>query len=144
MTSIATEKKNSPKGRIWVIAALLMVFIATLAYWVVFFTSGDVQVRQDEVYLAFENSFPWADAWMAFCALCGAIGLWRRQRWGFLFGLLAASSLIYLGLMDVTFDLNQGLYAIGGLETATEIIINLYCLLVGPLLIGYLWKTLPR
>jgi len=74
----------------------------------IYFTSGDVQVRHDEVYLAFENAFPLADAWMAFCALLGAIGLWQRRNWGFLFGLLAASSAIFLGLMAVLFNLQQG------------------------------------
>jgi hypothetical protein len=65
----------------------------------------------------------------------------RKRVWGFLFGLLAASSLVYLGLMDVTFDLNQGIYALGGVDTAIEVLINLFCLIVGPLIIIYLWKN---
>lgn len=135
------EMGPSPRGVGWIIAALSLTFIATLVYWLLFFTSGDVQVRQDEVYLAFENSFPAADTWMAICALLGAIGLGKQRAWGFLCGLLAASSMIFLGLMDVTFDLNQGIYAPGGIETATEVVINIFCLVVGPLLIFYLWKN---
>lgn len=134
------EKSSSPSGSNWVIAALIITFVATLAYWLLYFTSGDVQVRQDEVYLAFENAFPVADAWMAICALLGAIGLLRKQAWGFLFALLAGSSMIFLGLMDVTFNLNQGIYALGGIETAIEVVINLFCLVVSPLIIIYLWK----
>ncbi len=130
-----------PRGLSGIIALLLLTFIATLAYWVIYFTSGDVQVRQDEVYLAFENAFPAADAWMAACALLGAVGLWRRRPWGLLFGLLAASSAIFLGLMDVTFNLNEGIYAIGGAETAIEVIINVFCLAAGPLSILYLWAN---
>jgi hypothetical protein len=135
------NKSQFPKGIGWIIAALLITFVATLAYWLIYYTSGDVQVRQDEVYLAFENAFPAADTWMAICALLGAIGLLRKRIWGFLFGLLAASSLVYLGLMDVTFDLNQGIYALGGVDTAIEVLINLFCLIVGPLIIIYLWKN---
>ncbi len=135
------EKSSSPSGSNWVIAALIITFVATLAYWLIYFTSGEVQVRQDEVYLAFENAFPVADAWMAICALLGAIGLLRKQAWGFLFALLAASSMIFLGLMDVTFNLNQGIYALGGIETAIEVVINLFCLVVSPLIINYLWKN---
>ncbi len=133
--------KSSPNGLGWIIALLCFAFTATLAYWIVFFTSGDVQVRADDVYLAFEKAFPPADAWMSLCALLGAIGLWRGRSWGFLFALLAASSSIFLGLMDVTFNLNQGIYAIAGTETLIEILINLATLLLGPVIIVYLWKN---
>jgi hypothetical protein len=133
--------KPKPKGLSWIITLLCFACVATLAYWVVFFTSGDVQMRDDAVYIAFENSFPPADAWMALCALLGAIGLWRRRAWGFLFALLAASSAIFLGLMDVTFNLNEGIYAIAGSETLIEIIINLATLLLGPVVILYVWKN---
>jgi len=120
--------KSTPKGLPAISGLLLFAFFATVAYWVVFFTSGDVQVRSDEVYLAFERAFPLADAWMALCALAGAVGLWQRRAWGFLFGLLAASSAIFLGLLDVLFNRNQGIYALGGMETALEIAINLLTL----------------
>lgn len=133
--------KSRSEGLGWIIALLCFAFVATLAYWIVFFTSGDVQVRADDVYIAFEKAFPPADAWMAFCALLGAIGLWRGRSWGFLFALLAASSSIFLGLMDLTFNLNQGIYAIGGAETLIEILINLTTLLLGPVIIIYLWKN---
>jgi len=133
--------KSRPKGLGWIIALLCFAFVATLAYWIVFFTSGDVQVRNDAVYIAFEKAFPPADAWMALCALLGAIGLWRGRSWGFLFALLAASSAIFLGLMDVTFNLNEGIYTIGGSEALIEILINLATLLLGPVIIIYVWKN---
>lgn len=129
------------KGLVWIIGLLLFTFAATLAYWIIYFTSGDVQVRHDEVYLAFENAFPLADGWMAICALLGAIGLWKKQSWGFLFGLLAASSAIFLGLMDVLFNLQQDIYAMGGVETAIEIAINILTLGLGPVIIVYLGKN---
>ena len=137
-----SDKKSSlTRGSKWIVAALFTTSVATLAYWVLYFTSGEVRVRQDEVYLAFENAFPAADSWMTICTLLGAIGLLRKQAWGFLFGLLAGSSMIFLGLMDVAFNLNQGIYALGGVETAIEVVINLFCLVVGPLIIIYLWRN---
>ena len=44
--------------------------------------SGATQVREDDVYLAFERAFPLADTWMAVCALLAAIGIWRGRAWG--------------------------------------------------------------
>jgi hypothetical protein len=130
-----------PKGIAWIIGMLVFACTATLAYWAVFFTTGEVQARNDLVYLAFERSFPLADGWMAFCALAGAIGLWRRRDTGFLFGLLAGSSSIFLGLMDVLFNLNEGNYALGGAEMAVEIAINLATLSLGAVVIVYLWRN---
>ena len=131
------EPKKSSKRII--IGLLFFAFAATLVYWIIFYTTGETQVRQDAVYLAFESSFPVADTWMAFCALIGAIGLWNRKSWGFLFGVLAASSAIFRGLMDLTFNLNEGIYAIPGLETTIEVLINLLTLGLGPVVIYYLW-----
>jgi hypothetical protein len=133
------EKKTSPKGLGWIIGVLLFACLATLAYWVVFFTSGDVQVRQDEVYLAYERAFPLADTWMAACALLGAVGLWRRRAWGVVFGLLAASSAVFLGLLDLLFDLNEGILTSGGIEATIEMAIILLSLVIGPAAIVYLW-----
>jgi hypothetical protein len=132
---------SRPRRLNWIIGLLIFAFIANAAYWIVFFTSGDVQVRTDAVYIEFEKAFPAADGWMALCALLGAIGLWRGREWGLLFGLLAASSSIYLGLMDVTFNLNEGIYLIGGAETALEIAINLLTIGLGPVIIIYLWRN---
>ena len=136
-----SDDSSAPKGLAWIIGILLFTALATVAFWTVFFTSGDVQVRQDEVYLAFERAFPLADAWMAACALLGAIGLWRRRNWGFLFGLLAASSAIFLGLLDLLFALNEGTLTAGGFEAVMEIAIILFTLIVGPVVIVYLWKN---
>ena len=119
---------------------LAIVAVLTTLYWIDFFTSGGVHVRDDAVYLAFEKAFPLADAWMAACALLGAIGLWRRRSWGLLFGLLAASAQIFLACMDVLFNLNEGNYAIASASMAIEILINVGLLVGAPLLIAFLWR----
>ena len=122
------------------VAYLAVTALATVLYWLDFFTAGSVHVRQDAVYLAFERAFPLADAWMAACSLLGAIGLWRRRPWGLLFGLLAGSAQIFLAGMDVMFNLNEGNYAIASRAMAIEILINAGLLVGAPLLIAFLWR----
>lgn len=129
-----------PRGLVAAITYLAVAAVGTTAYWLVFFTSGAVQVQRDAAYLAFEKAFPLADGWMAACAVLGAIGLWRGRPWGLLFGLLAASSLVFLGCMDVLWNLNSGSYAIGSNAMKAEIVINVFCIAGGSLLILYLWR----
>ena len=124
-----------PRGLVAAIA-----YLGTTAYWIVFFTSGAVHVQDDAAYLAFENAFPLADGWMAACAALAAVGLWRGRPWGLLFGLLAASSLVFLGCMDVLWNLNAGSYGIPSGAMTAEFVINVFCLAGGVLLILYLWR----
>jgi hypothetical protein len=49
---------------------------------------------------------------MALCMLIAGLGLWRGVRWGALWGLMAGSDLLYLAGMDITFNLEHGLYAL--------------------------------
>ena len=96
-----------------VLATLLILgAVVTLAYWANYFVAGDVRVLPDYWYSAFEDSFPVADGWMAVCMLLAGIGLWRGTRTGALFGLMAASALIYLAAMDITFNVEHGLYGL--------------------------------
>ena len=132
--------KSRPPGLIAAVAYLVVAAVGTTAYWIVFFTSGAVQVQRDAAYLAFEKAFPLADGWMAACAALAAVGLWRGCPWGLLFGLLAGSSLVFLGCMDVLWNLNAGSYVIASGAMTAEIVINFFCLAGGLLLILYLWR----
>ncbi len=115
----------------------------TTLFWLLFFFApGTVQARETDVYLAFERAFPAADAWMAACCAAAAVGLARGRPWAAVAGIAGGSALVFLGLMDVLFDVEQGVYAEGSAAVAAEIVINAYCLTVGPILIAWFWRTL--
>jgi len=126
-----------------ILAALLIVgAIVTVAYWANYFIAGDVRVLSDYWYGAFEDSFPVADSWMALCMFVAGIGLWRGQRYGTLSGLMAGSALIYLAAMDITFNVEHGLYAMlpksGSMITETWI--NLSSLGLGGATLILCWR----
>lgn len=128
---------------------LILTAVVTVLYWIVFFTTeGIVQTRTDEVYLAFERAFPLADAWLVVTSALAARGLLRVHPGGFLWSPLAGSSLIYLGLMDILFNLENGIYAALSPSVAIEVVINLFCVIFGPVLIATVWSRrhllLPR
>ena len=84
-------------------------------------------------------AFPVADMWTAICALLGAVGLLTEQDYGLLFSLLAASSLIFLALMDITFNFENKLYNLVGTsnEMKLELAGNIWLLSVGIILLVY-------
>ena len=120
-------------------AVLLVGGIGTIAYWVAFFTSGVVQATQDPCYLVFERAFPAADAWTATTAIVAAVALWRRRPTAVLFGIATGSGFVFLGLMDVLYNLEHGMYALHNAEMANEIVINVFCLTVGGAAMTHAW-----
>ena len=123
---------------------LIVTALFTIYYWLDFYLRGGVQVIPEEWYIKFEKAFPVADLWMAACALLGAVGLLTEQTYGLLFSLLAASSLIFLAFMDITFNVENRLYRLVGTsrEMALELLINLWSLSLGVILIIYLWPKI--
>ena len=89
---------------------LIGTAVVCIYYWVDFYITGGVHVIKDDWYIKFQDSFPVADLWMSACAIAGAVGLLTGQTYGVLFSLLAACSMIFLGLMDVTFKIQNRLY----------------------------------
>jgi len=114
--------------------------LMTVVYWVLYFATGAVQAETSPVYIAFENSFPAADAWMAAACFVAAAGLLARRHWGLLFGVCAGSAMIFLGLMDVLFNLEQGMYAAMNAEMAFETLINAWTLGFGAFVLWFLWS----
>lgn len=137
--------ENARPTGITVIAILMAVTAAlTLAFWVAFFADYEGQsrsflARECEGWFLWERSFPAADAWMAVACVLGAVGLWKMRPWGLLFSLVAGGALIFLGLMDALFFLQNGLYWPVNFDVATEMVIHVWVLAFGAFVIVYVW-----
>ncbi len=136
-----TTSPDRPKGFV-VLAIILAVFaLGVIAFWIEFFTSGAVSMSDRPAYLEHEQSFPLADAYMSACALICAVGLIRRRPWALLFGLLAGSGIIFLGLMDTLYSLQQGIFSLSTAAGIEALVICAVCLILGPATIVYLWRN---
>lgn len=124
--------------------ALAVTGALIVAYWAVYFTSGANRSGEDAVYVGFENAFPLADSYMTLCLFIAAIQLWRGRPSALFWGIAGGSALIFLGLMDVLFNLEQGKYAEGGGPMLAETLINLFSLGFGPYTMLRLWKARAR
>jgi hypothetical protein len=125
----------------WLAAA---ASVALVAYWVVwFFVNRDWLASLDTpAYYVFENAFPAADAWLAVACGMGGWALWRRRPTALFWLLAGGSSAVYLGLMDVLFDLENGVYLAPRGDwgaVATEVAINVYALGVGAWALWFGW-----
>ena len=128
----------------------LMVFfgyftsIGIILYWSSVFL-GIFKV--EEIIPGYRNwfmSFPVADLWIAICALLSSILLLKNDKKANLFGLLASSSMIFLGLYALLYGINTRLLFNFTTDEIIEIMIKVYCLSVGTLSIVYFWKNIER
>ncbi|MBN1811131.1 MAG: hypothetical protein JXA14_04775 [Anaerolineae bacterium] len=124
---------------------MLLTAIGTILFWVIFFADLEAQrestfASRSKAWFAWELSFPLADAWVALTATAGAIGLWRRRPAGLLFGLVSGGALVFLGLIDLLFFMENGLYLPMDAEVAIELLIHLWATGLGLFAIATIWK----
>ncbi len=127
----------------WLIGALWIGVAAIVAYWGVWFVGDRAWLASlpTREYVVFENAFPAADAWLAVAFAAAAVSLHQRRPAAVFWLIACGSSAIYLGLMDVLFDLENGVYTTG--ETgavATELAINVASLAIGIWAPWYGWS----
>lgn len=118
-----------------------------LAFWTAFLLTDMVDIadpRLREVYLGFESAFPPADIVLAIVLASGGIGLLRGKPYGRLLTLAGGGALVFLGLLDVTFNVRQGIYSLGPGEAVLNGAINFACLASGILLIRTIGAVLIR
>jgi hypothetical protein len=125
-------------------ALMVIAALGTIAYWATYFGSGAVQTSADPAYLAFENAFPLADGYMTACYLAAAFLLVRRRVAAVPMGVAAGSAMVFLGCMDVLFNLEHAKYASMTSEMAVETAINVVCLTFGPFTMVRLWRARGR
>lgn len=122
------------------LAVMLAITAAgTALYWLDFFLLGTVHVVEEDWYLRFQRSFPVADAWLVVSSVVAAVGLFASADYGDAFALVAAGALVFLGLMDLTFNLQNGMFRLlpSSGEMWTEVVIVAWCLTLGGLLLSY-------
>jgi hypothetical protein len=145
-SSAALTGAARPRGLRWIIGLMIFAAVLTVAYWVIWFgvDRSILASSQAPAYFTFENAFPAADAWLAMTLGLGAVGLARRRLWGLFATLLAGGAGVYLGCMDVLFDLENGIYQIPRGADPSPVIIEItinaltFALSIG--ILTYVWR----
>ena len=134
-----------PRFRGLLLAVLVIAFLAILAYWIVWFfvDRSALASMNTHAYYVFENAFPAADGWLAIACAASAWTVHRRRPAAVFWLVAGGSASLYLGLMDVLFDLENGVYLAPRGDwgaVATEIAINVLALGIGAWALAFGWR----
>jgi len=95
-----------------IIAGLeIFVGIAIIGFWIYFFAVEYKDPEQKRWYIIYERTFPLPDiGWITPCLFIGAYGLITGQNFGIFFTIAAGSSMMFLGLIDIAFSIQNGMF----------------------------------
>jgi hypothetical protein len=87
-------------------------------------------------YFAYERSFPIPDlVWLAPGLIASAVGVLFDQFYGYILLIAVSGGLIFLGLVDFSFNIQNKQYTSNIGDGIMNIFINLACLVFGPIFI---------
>lgn len=119
---------------------LVLTSALLVTYWVIWFADRGLLASDDTAgYIAFEQSFPLADAWLTGAALLAAIQLWRRRQSALMWLTILGGAGMYLCAMDVLYDLQHGIYTKPN-GANTEIAINIATAALSIGVIRFSWR----
>ena len=121
-----------------IILASIEIFIAVgiIGFWVYFFLVENHNPEKTPIYLAFERSFPLPDLiWLTPALIIAAVGLLTEKPMGIVFTIAAGGALLFLGLVDTSFNLKNGGYTTKPMDTLINVVINGVSIIMGPVLI---------
>ena len=110
------------------ISALEIVTAGGLSlFWLAFFTVGLAPENAPPCYFAYEHSFPLPDGLLAILLLVAGILLMLKKPWGIKLSLVAAGSLVFLGLVDFSFNIQNGIYKLSKSDLILNAFLNIWC-----------------
>ena len=109
-----------------------------ILFWIGFFTVGMAPETPPECYFAYEHAFPLPDLVLAMVLLASGILLLKGNPQGKTLALVAAGALVFLGLVDFSFNFQNGIYGISTLDLVLNGFINIWCVAFG---LAMVWRN---
>ena len=101
--------------------------VGLILFWLAFYTVGLAPDKAPPCYYAYENSFPLPDTLLAILLLVAGERLMRSRPGGRALSLIAAGALVFLGLLDFSFNLQNGIYMTSTIDLVLNAFINIWC-----------------
>ncbi|MHB8085272.1 MAG: hypothetical protein ACYDHZ_05570 [Dehalococcoidia bacterium] len=109
----------------------LLTAVGLILFWIGFFTIGLAPKNPPQGYMEYEHSFPLPDGLLAVLLLVAGILLLLNNPWGGHLSLVAAGALIFLGVLDFSFNIQNGVYKISKSDLILNAFINIWCVGLG-------------
>ena len=110
------------------IASLQIVTaVGLILFWIAFFTVGMAPDKPPACYFAYEHSFPVPDCLLAVLLLAAGILLMKNRPVALKLSLVASGALMFLGVLDFCFNIQNGIYTASTLDLVINAFINLWC-----------------
>lgn len=123
----------------------VLVGVLTIIFWILFlFVPNSVQSSNERCYMVFQKSFIAADLWMSIAFFLSAYYLYHHNPVGVLWGIVAGGTFVFLGLMDILYNIENGMYKHINTGMFFEILINLVSIIFGAYTIFYTWHLLTH
>jgi len=119
--------------QVTLVPAWLMILtgLGIILFWIAFFTFHLAPPDAPPCYLAFEHSFPLPDGLLAVGLITAGVLAMRGRKSARTLSLVCAGALMFLGLLDISFNLQNGIYGLGVSELISMAAINIWCVAFG-------------
>jgi hypothetical protein len=118
----------------------ILIAVGLIGFWLMFYFTEVKNRKMSEIEFKHEISFPLPDlGWVLPNLIIAAIGLLLEQWFGYFFTVTAASGMIFLGLIDFAFNLQNKKFNIKqfGFDAVLSIVIVAIMLIFGPIFLIY-------
>ena len=119
------------RGMKSVVILELLTGLGLILFWTGFFTIGLAPATPPPCYFVFEHSFPLPDLTLAATLIVAARQLSKGRPLGKSLSLVCAGALVFLGLLDFSFNIQNGMYAISAVDLILNAFINIWCVFFG-------------
>mgnify|MGYP000176133303 CR=1 FL=1 len=118
----STKLKNGSRLLFWIVILNIATALDTLGFWIGFFTESTFPIEElrplidnFEGYYAWERCFVVPDTILALTTLLAAFHLLKNQhdKLGLMLLSASAGAWIFLGVLDFTYGITNGMYTLG-------------------------------
>ena len=109
----------------------ILTSIGLILFWTAFFLFDLAPENPPTGFFEYEHSFPLPDGVLAIGLLLSGIGLIKKKDYAKNLSLICAGALIFLGLVDFSFNIQNGMYLPSTADLILNAFINIWCLFLG-------------
>ena len=108
--------------------------VGLILFWIGFFTVGLAPENPPACYFAYEHSFPLPDIILALVLIAGGVLNLKGNPRGAILLIAGGGALTFLGVLDFSFNIQNGMYSISTLDLVLNAFINLWSVVFGVVL----------